>query len=257
MNRKTTTTIAATLAAAAFAVTGCDTAQSLVDTANDAKEQWDGATREMKDWTDGDSGAAPAVESGNVDVAHVRTQLGKITVAPESETFPYDDDVYDHWRSTGGGCDIRADVLKAQAAGQVSTTGSCKVVSGEWFSLYDGKTYTDAGDLDIDHIVPLKEAHMSGASKWNDTERADYANDETLLLAVSASENRSKGPREPGLAQGDDPEVWNPSDGAFVCQHAALWVDVKYRYRLTVDQQERANLERLLEQCNSGGGAAR
>lgn len=32
---------------------------------------------------------------------------------------------------------------------------ACKTVSGTWISVYDGITVTDAGKLDIGHVVPL------------------------------------------------------------------------------------------------------
>lgn len=40
----------------------------------------------------------------------------------------------------------------------VETGSSCKIESGSWFSEYDGETWTQGSDVDIDHIVPLKNA---------------------------------------------------------------------------------------------------
>jgi len=37
------------------------------------------------------------------------------------------------------------------------------VVSGSWNDPYSGKTVTDTTKLDIVHMMPLKEAHQSGA----------------------------------------------------------------------------------------------
>ena len=42
-------------------------------------------------------------------------------------------------------------------------------------------------------MVPLKEAHISGASGWTKEKKRQFANDEENLLAVSRSANRSKG----------------------------------------------------------------
>ncbi|MFH8574197.1 hypothetical protein [Streptomyces sp. NPDC017993] len=41
----------------------------------------------------------------------------------------------------------------------------CKLTGGRWHSYYDAKTVTDAGKLDIGHVVALAEAWDSGASK--------------------------------------------------------------------------------------------
>lgn len=59
--------------------------------------------------------------------------------------------------------------------------------SGSWYSVYDGATWTAASDVDIDHLVPLKEAWVSGARSWTTAQREALANDITRpqLLAVT------------------------------------------------------------------------
>lgn len=54
---------------------------------------------------------------------------------------------------------------------------------------YDGATWTAASDLDIDHVVPLKEAWLSGARDWTTARREALANDLTRpqLVAVTVS----------------------------------------------------------------------
>jgi hypothetical protein len=77
------------------------------------------------------------------------------------------------------------------------------------YSLYDDATFTQAGALDIDHLVPLAEFRDSGASAWTTQERTAYANDlddARSLIAVSATSNRSKSDQ--------DPATWQPpADG--------------------------------------------
>jgi hypothetical protein len=41
------------------------------------------------------------------------------------------------------------------------------LATGKWYSYYDGATWTKASDVDIDHMVPLKEAWKSGARLWS------------------------------------------------------------------------------------------
>jgi hypothetical protein len=144
--------------------------------------------------------------------------------------------------SDGNGCDTREDVLIAEAIG--GTEAGCRVAGGRWLSRYDGVTTRNAGALDIDHRVPLKEAWSSGAWRWRASTRDRYANDmgyAQSLVAVTASSNRSKGDREPG--------EWMPPLASQRCPYLRLWIGVKYRWRLAVDSSEKSYLTRQLRSC--------
>ncbi|MCA1847037.1 MAG: lamin tail domain-containing protein, partial [Actinobacteria bacterium] len=120
----------------------------------------------------------------------------------------------------------------------------CKVVAGDWYSLYDGLTFTDPAELDIDHMVPLAEAWDSGAASWDADRRQAYANDldhPQALRAVSASSNRSKGDL--------DPAQWKPTRDASWCEYANDWVTVKKAWDLTADQDEVDDLRVMLRTC--------
>ncbi len=113
-------------------------------------------------------------------------------------------------------------------------------------SLFDGVTVTNPSALDVDHLVPLAEAHRSGAWSWTAEQRRAFANDlddPDHLIAVTAFTNRSKGDR--------DPAEWKPPDPNSWCRYATSWVKVKARYELTVDAAERMALEELLAGCYS------
>ena len=60
------------------------------------------------------------------------------------------------------------------------------MVSGSWNDPYSGETITDASQLDIDHLVPLREAHESGGHVWGADKRRDCASNNQT---VSAAEN--------------------------------------------------------------------
>ena len=141
----------------------------------------------------------------------------------------------------GDGCDTREEVLITEAlTGQVA---GCKVVGGRWYSAYDGKVSTISSAFDIDHRVPLKEAWGSGAWRWDELTRREYANDlgfDDSLIAVSASSNRSKSDR--------DPAEWLPS--LDICGYAKSWIAVKFRWRLSVDTTEKSALRRILTTCS-------
>lgn len=164
--------------------------------------------------------------------------------APESHTG-YDRDLFHVWvDADADGCNTRAEVLMAQSRVATTHHNRCTIDSGEWFSLYDGLTLTDASSVDIDHVVPLSEAWKSGAWQWTADTRRRYANDmgyAASLLAVSAASNRSKGD--------SDPAQWMPVASA-ACDYAQRWVAVKFRWSLTVDLAERSVLLTTLEGCS-------
>lgn len=184
--------------------------------------------------TDGPTGA-PA------DATTASRRLGQLTVASAGSMRGYSRARFPHWRKTGENCDVRDTVLKRDGA-DVRLSG-CDVVGGRWSSAYDGKTFTDPRDVDIDHMVPLANAWRSGASRWTDDQRGDFANDldRPQLLAVSASTNRAKGDQ--------DPSQWKPPNRDYWCRYAADWVAVKHHWRLSVTSAEKAALADMLERC--------
>lgn len=158
----------------------------------------------------------------------------------QSEVFypvaqPYDRALYDHWIDADGDCqDTRQEVLirDSLVPPRLSEDG-CRVVSGRWIDPYSGAAYTDPSDLDIDHLVPLAEAHRSGADTWTEGRRRAYANDLSsplTLVATAAGENRSK-------ADGD-PLSWLPGTPDRWCAYTAAWTTVKARWGLSQDRME-------------------
>ncbi|KAG8762657.1 hypothetical protein FRC12_008930, partial [Ceratobasidium sp. 428] len=100
-----------------------------------------------------------------VSAATARSYLASLTVAAESNSPAYDRNLFPHWITISGACDTRETVLKRDGT-NVVTDSACAATSGTWKSVYDGATWTAASDLDIDHIIPLKEAWVSGARTW-------------------------------------------------------------------------------------------
>jgi hypothetical protein len=157
-----------------------------------------------------------------------------------------------HWVDADrDSCDTREEVLivESRSTAQVDRFG-CKVLEGDWFSSYDGLTFTDPSELDIDHMVPLAEAWDSGAAGWDATRRQAFANDidhAEALRAVSASSNRSKSDLDPGQ--------WKPTRDAAWCEYANDWVVVKKAWDLTADQNEVDDLRVMLRTCGGSSPA--
>ena len=159
----------------------------------------------------------------------------------------YDRDTWADWVDDDGDCqDARQEVLIAESRSPVSFRSSrnCKVASGTWFGPYTGVDFTDPSDLDIDHMVPLANAHRSGAWAWDAAKKRSYANDLSYaghLIATSASANRSKGSRGPAN--------WKPSLQSYWCTYAVDWITIKVRWDLTATARELAALRDMLRTC--------
>ena len=119
------------------------------------------------------------------------------------------------------------------------------VAYGEWLAPSIGSVLLDPVKLDIDHLVPLENAHWSGGYAWDFDRKRAYANDlnnTAHLVAVTASANRSKGAR--------GPEDWRPPDEAHWCQYSRDWMAVKVEWELTVTQREVDALGEMLKNCS-------
>ena len=188
--------------------------------------------------------------SASAATTTARTLLFRLTVASESGSSTYERTYFKHWIDTNGDCqDTRVEVLisESKVTPSYSSSRHCTVTRGKWYSYYDGKTWTAPGDVDIDHMVALKEAWESGARRWSSTNRTRYANDLGLsaaLVAVTDNVNQSKSDR--------DPADWLPPRTAVHCTYAIQWVQVKYRWRLTINSAERSALSSILSgSCGS------
>lgn len=118
-----------------------------------------------------------------------------------------------------------------------------EIVAGQWRSIHDGKRLRDSRKVQVDHIVPLKNAWRSGARRWSDARRKRFANDlsDPELVAVSASSNESK--------VDSGPEEWKPPRRAVWCLYARWWIDVKTVWHLAVTADEKNALRNMLTTC--------
>ena len=174
--------------------------------------------------------------------------LAQVRIAPESDGgVDYDREEYmpRGWEWTDRpGCNVREVVLIAEARSISEVDQDCRPLDGVWVSWYDGERFDDASDLDIDHMVPLAEAHDSGSARWTAERKSAYANDLELaaaLTAVSASSNRRK--------SADDPAEWKPPLRSAWCQYALDWIAVKVKWSLSADQREVDALRVMLGTC--------
>jgi hypothetical protein len=123
----------------------------------------------------------------------------------------------------GDGCDTAPRCCKAESItpAQVDPVG-CTVVAGDWLSLYDGVTVTSPGELEIDHVVALKERGTPGVAV-----ECRCARDlRQRSQRQSGASCRHRGD-QPG--RGDkDPSNWLPRTLP-VCPFIGDWVAIKAR----------------------------
>ncbi len=157
----------------------------------------------------------------------------------------YDRDDWRHWIDEDGDCqNARGEVLIGESRVPVSFDG-CRVVSGDWLGLYTDTVVTSASSLDIDHMVPLSNAHRSGGWTWDSDKKREYANDlddPDHLIAVTAGANRSKGDK--------GPEEWKPPDATYWCEYAIDWARIKQTWNLSVTQAEFNALVLMVTTCD-------
>jgi len=175
-----------------------------------------------------------------------------VTVAPEHTGSPvYKRSLYRHWVDADADSeDTRVEVLIAESLILPEITensrGKRHVTSGLWVGKYTGFVTTNPKQIDIDHLVPLKEVHRSGGWAWSAAKRKAYANDladPRTLIAVYASANRSKGAQ--------DPASWMPPNRSYWCQYLNDWVAVKVKWSLSMDASERDAIQTGLRVCGN------
>ncbi len=183
-----------------------------------------------------------AAETQRFAINDAKSVLASIKVENEYKTG-YKRSLFVHWSDLdGNGCDTREEVLKRDSISKPQVDPyRCYVVAGDWYSKYDGKTLSDRSDVDIDHVVALKEAWDSGAWAWSISHRQAFANDLTdrrTLIAVTDRVNASKSDK--------DPSNWMPPLKSNWCAYLGDWISVKARWGLSMDQSEFGRVENLL-----------
>lgn len=158
-----------------------------------------------------------------------------------------------HWIAGPGDCqDTRVKVLVRDSRQPVlwrendRENKHCQVAWGEWEDPWSGEILHDPEKIDIDHQVPLAEAHRSGGDRWDRARRRAFANDLDFrghLRATSATTNRSKADK--------GPDRWRPPQRERWCDYARDWSAIKSSWGLRTSEPERLALRDLLKTCGN------
>jgi len=158
----------------------------------------------------------------------------------------YDRRSWRHWTDADrDGMNTRHEVLFEESSHGTRVRAG-KVVDGHWVCPFSGEVITDPSRLDVDHLVPLANAHRSGASRWSKRKKRAYANyvaEPSHLIAVVARWNRQKG------AKG--PDAWKPPKREAWCEYAIEWTRVKGAWGLSMTDAEQDAVIEMVATCQS------
>jgi hypothetical protein len=181
--------------------------------------------------------------AGTIDLLHFENV---------EETFPlpvvpYKRDVhFGGWLrdNTADSClNTRAKVLVRDSVADVAfTADKCTVTKGKWDDPYTARPHLKASDIQIDHLVALKNAYMTGAHEWNFAKRCLYANymgNKFHLLSVNGPENMKKSDHTPA--------AYVPPNKNYTCQFVKNWLNVKTIWSLRITPQEGDAIRNIVE----------
>jgi Protein of unknown function (DUF1524) len=109
----------------------------------------------------------------------------------------------------------------------------CYVLKGKWWDPYTNKQFVDAKKVQVDHVVPLKEAYIAGAYKWSWKKRCAYSNflgNNYHLIAVDGPTNTQKSDQ--------GPDRWMPPNQQFHCEYVSHWLHIKAIWNLMLSEDE-------------------
>ncbi len=155
-----------------------------------------------------------------------------------------------HDRRDGYCLNTRAKVLVRDAIGAVvfEKENPCSVQSGEWNDPYANKILRDARlEVQIDHMVPLKNAYVSGAYKWNYKQRCLYGNylgENFHLISVDGTENTRK--------SSAGPDGYMPPNKEYRCTYLKNWLMIKtlWGLEMTVSEAQAIKDAVVSENCD-------
>lgn len=140
----------------------------------------------------------------------------------------------------------RGKVLVRDSVSTVTYSPSgCTVEKGGWDDPYTAQLHPLARDIQIDHVVALKNAYMTGAHEWDFKKRCLYANflgNKFHLLPVNGKENLKKSDATPS--------GYIPPNKTYVCQYIKVWLNIKLIWSLRVTPTETDAITKIVEEYN-------
>ena len=111
---------------------------------------------------------------------------------------------------------------------------------GGIYGAYENRCFDTYQDVDIEHLVAIKEAHDSGLCAADSETKIRFANDLENIVLASRTVNSTK--------SSHDAAGWLPNNQQ--CWYAAQVIRVKSKYKLSIDSAEKVALEEVLDECS-------
>jgi hypothetical protein len=182
------------------------------------------------------------------NAAEALADLERLEVQQTAVDTPYDVAYFGGTKKVGGGACTSHDAIFTRDLSRVtySKTSTCQVSAGALFDPYTAtwawfsRTKTQS-QVDLDFVVPLENAWVTGASAWGNTIRNGFANDPIELRATAAA--------VPAQKAGRDASGWLPRSVGFRCAYVINQIEVKVKYQMSVLPAEQAAMRQVLENC--------
>ena len=155
--------------------------------------------------------------------ATAQSNWAGLVIAPEHRCSAYERDDYPYPPG------IEAAIIASQ--------------TGQVYGPYTGRVFRSVRQTDIEHIVSLSEAHDSGLCAASPALRRQFAADLLNLTLAAPAINRCGR----GGKCGFDAAEWLPPVNR--CWFAARVIQVRRKYRLTIDLAEARVLGTVLQGC--------
>ena len=144
--------------------------------------------------------------------------------------------------ATGAGAAAGA-LNRLPVKGKAAMTGYSRTQFGQaWTDDTDRElTRHTSTTVQIDHVVALGNAWVTGAQHLPAPTRRALANDPLNLVAVDGPANEAK--------RDGDAATWLPPNKAYRCDYVARQIAVKTKYQLWVTPAEKTAMARVLDRC--------
>jgi uncharacterized lipoprotein YehR (DUF1307 family) len=173
------------------------------------------------------------------------------------------------------GCDTRNDVLKRDMQNynpddiKYADNKKCIIESGILYDPYTGSILNfvrgkkTSSQVQIDHIVALKDSWLTGAQNWDKLKREKFANDLQNLLSVNGATNSKKSwgdcrkgcdiSYQGSISEGDRLyKMWVPPNVDYRCDYISNYIDIKKKYNLYFLDWQLSTAKAVMQICISG-----
>lgn len=118
---------------------------------------------------------------------------------------------------------------------------ACSISSGSWVDSYTGDIIHN-DNATLDYVIPLEYANNNGGATWSKDKKKQFSNDEENLSVVSSKSKKDR--------DGKTVSKWTSKTGTTQCEFSRKYINVLYKYSLSVSSKDKQALSTQLMKCN-------